>query len=337
MKNILLIAGGGGDEHEISLTSCAFIRSFLVNSSKYRPIQITIEKDKTWKHESGVACELNIEGQLLIFKDEERRGIDSIVNIDYVIPYMHGYPAETGHIQGMFSLMNLPYFGSNHETHSNCFNKITTKLWLEKLEIPVTPYVFLTDLEQYSKAEEFYTIYSQNGVFVKASSQGSSVGCYPVSNINDLKEACRKAFQFSESIIIEEKVKTRELEVSAFVFQNEIKISLPGEIITSDRFYSYEEKYSQESKTTTETIAKNLSPQIIEKIQDYAFKAFKFLKIKDLSRIDFFLTSDGRLFLNEINTLPGMTPISMFPKMLEATGISFEKYLIDRLDQNFTK
>jgi D-alanine-D-alanine ligase len=176
---------------------------------------------------------------------------------------------------------------------------------------------------------EFHQIHGE--VVVKASNQGSSVGCYMVPKGGDLKKAICDAFGLSPFVLIEKRLCPRELEVSAYEYDGKLQISYPGEIMTpSSTFYTYEEKYSSASESKTFVRAQNLTPEQVGTITDYATKLYQGLKIRHLSRIDFFL-ADGEVYLNEINTFPGSTSISMFPKMLEANGHSFVAYLRQHL------
>jgi len=168
------------------------------------------------------------------------------------------------------------------------------------------------------------------GVFVKAARQGSSVGCYKVTDIEQLQKALNDAFGYSDQVLVEQAVKPRELEVAAYQYQGELHISKPGEVIApEDAFYSYEEKYSASSHSKTEVEASNLTEQQLEIIRTSSEKVFTQMRLRHLSRIDFFLTPEGNIYLNEVNTFPGMTPISMFPKMLENNGHKFSEFLAD--------
>src|SRR5690606_29149083 len=144
--------------------------------------------------------------------------------------------------------------------------------------------------------------------FIKASNQGSSVGCYPVTKKEDLTSALTKAFQYSDFVVIERLVNVRELEISVFDYQGKTHVTTPCEIHCPDKFYSYEEKYSQTSNTKVELVA-NLPPAITEQIRELALKAYTGMKLRHGVRMDFFLEGDDRVLLNEINTYPGMTPI----------------------------
>ena len=169
-------------------------------------------------------------------------------------------------------------------------------------------------------------------VFVKAASQGSSVGCYKVTELAKLSDAIHDAFGYSAQVLVEKAVKPRELEVAVYQYGDELVATRPGEIcVPGDVFYSYDEKYSSGSGSTTRLGVTDLSAEQVETIRHLALKAFRQLKLKDLSRVDFFLTAEGEILLNEINTFPGMTPISMFPKMLQHHGHDFGQFLHQRI------
>ena len=327
-KNILLLFGGGGTEHEISIISSKYIEKTINEIGLYNVIKVEIGKDKIFRklnhdNSSSEIVELNSNKKLV--------GKQSI-DIHFVIPCIHGPPGETGEIQNYLELINLPYLGCTPEASMICFNKVSSKLWFSALNIPNTPFVFLSSNDDKKLALEFFN--KHHKVFVKAASQGSSVGCYQVNNITELDKAIDDAFKYSPYILVEKMLDARELEISAYEFNGEIITTLPGEIICPNKFYSFEEKYDQNSKTTTEVIAKNLPESVVSQMREYAFKAFKKLKLRHLSRIDFFYTKEGEIFLNEINSFPGMTPISMFPKMMENNGHSFKAYLSEIILNN---
>jgi D-alanine-D-alanine ligase len=318
-KEVLLICGGGSTEHEVSLMSAEFIYNQLIDWEDINLHYVVIEKDGNRRDRSGALCELRKNGQLVY--------TDKSIKLDFVIPSLHGYPGETGNIQSVFEMMNLPYLGCSPETSVICFNKVTTKLWFDNLGIPNTPFCYLTSLEtdQIQKADIFFK--QNSDVYIKASSQGSSVGCYHCNDSEKLHPLLKEAFNFSDYVLIEKTIKGRELEMSAYEFNGEIYVSHPGEIICPNEFYTYEEKYNPQSSTITTPNAKDVSEDIIKEMKRLALLAFKSLKLKHLSRIDFFLADDGLIYLNEINTFPGMTPISLFPLMMEKNGHSFKEWL----------
>lgn len=327
-KNILLLYGGGSTEHEISKVSSKFILKNLNTLEGIKTYPVELTKDNGYITSDGEDCHLSFTGELVFRATGER------VKIDYAIPCLHGFPGETGDIQSVFELSGIPYFGCDKEASQNCFNKVTSKLWFDSLQIPNTPSVFLSSssLDELEKARAFYREYGE--VFVKAASQGSSVGCYWVTDESNLEMSVIEAFNYSQHVLIEKALKARELEIAAYEYDGKVVITRPGEIVTPENeFYSYEEKYSNGSKSITHVEAQNLTETQINTMMKIAKKAFVGMKLRHLSRIDFFLTNDGEIYLNEINTFPGMTEISMFPKMLENFGHSFSKYLEQKIFQ----
>jgi D-alanine-D-alanine ligase len=208
-------------------------------------------------------------------------------------------------------------------------------MWATALGVANTPYVFLADTtkESIEKARGFQALHGD--VVVKASNQGSSVGCYLVEKGHDSLETINKAFSLSPFVLMEKRMKPRELEISVYEYDGKMQISYPGEIISPNSFYTYEEKYSSASQTSTVIKAENLTPDQVKTITDYGSRLYRGLKLRHLSRVDFFM-QDGTVYLNEINTFPGMTPISMFPKMMEANGHSFKAFLEQHI-QNLAK
>lgn len=317
--HVLLLCGGGSAEHEVSLVSANYIEEQLkqIDDIAYTRVEM---KEDGWFDQNGHMCQLNL--------DKTLQTGDKKTSINYVIPCVHGYPGETGDLQSFLDMAKLPYFGCGAEASTNCFNKITTKLWFDALNIPNTPYVFLSDNNEVAHAQAEAAFDKWGQVFIKAACQGSSVGCYKVTDKSELAETVNNAFTYSEQVLIEKAIKPRELEIAAYQYGEELVITKPGEILSpEDEFYTYEEKYSADSHSTTKVEADNLTDEQIEQIRDYARKAFVHMKLKDLSRIDFFLSEEGEILLNEINTFPGMTPISMFPKMLEHYGHQFKAFL----------
>ncbi|KHT65331.1 D-alanine--D-alanine ligase [Photobacterium gaetbulicola] len=317
--HVLLLCGGGSAEHEVSLVSANYIEQQLKQIDNITYTRVEMKSDGWFNHQ-GQLCHLNLDRTL-------QQGVDKSA-VDYVIPCVHGFPGETGDLQSFLDMAKLPYLGCGAEASTNCFNKITTKLWFDALGIPNTPYVFLSENtgEAHQKAADAFDNWGK--VFVKAASQGSSVGCYRVTEKEALEEAINAAFGYSDQVLIEKAIKPRELEISSYQYDGELIITKPGEVsCPDDQFYTYEEKYSADSHSTTVVEATNLTEEQIDAIRGYARKAFVHMKLKDLSRIDFFLSEDGEILLNEINTFPGMTPISMFPKMLEHHGHTFKGFL----------
>jgi len=319
LMHVVLLCGGGGAEHDVSLRSANFIEQQLTLLPGIDISRVEI-LPQYWQGSDGKHCRIGVDGQL--HSDAGARAID------FVIPCIHGYPGETGDIQSLLELAGLPYLGCRAEASSLCFNKISTKLWLTALGIPNTPYLFLTENNSQSLTLASSALEKWGKVFVKASSQGSSVGCYQAKTATELAQAIEKAFSYSEQVLIEKAVRPRELEIAVYQYGDELIATRPGEIcLPQDTFYSYDEKYSQASHTTTSLEPTGLTQAQIQQMQHYALKAFRQLNLRHLSRVDFFLTEEGEILLNEINTFPGMTSISMFPQMLAHHGHQFSQFL----------
>ncbi len=321
--NILLVYGGGSSEHEISILSAKFLKEKIQSIPNINLFCVEIEKDGNWTlrlNKNNHSVVFN-KSNVLLYNGQQKK-------IDFVIPYMHGYPTETGDFQSFLELQQVPYLGAGPEANTICFNKITTKLWLDVLDIPNVPFLTLPSMEKNDLNKALKFSEKHNDIFVKASNQGSSVGCYHVTETSQLKKAISDAFQYSSYVLLEKTITGRELEIAVYEYDGKIHTSSPGEILLPDnQFYSYKEKYSDTSNTKCSTKAQGISKATILKMQEYAKQAFKGLKLKHLCRVDFFLDSNETIYLNEINTFPGMTSISLFPKMIQANGHKIEDFL----------
>ena len=223
MKNmhVLLLCGGGGAEHEVSLRSANFLEQQLGLLPGVEVTRVEMFADR-WLSADGRECKLGLD-KLLSF--------DSVARpVDYVVPCIHGYPGETGDLQSFLELAGLPYLGCDAEASKICFNKISTKLWLSAIGIPNTPYLFLTEQGDEALAEARAALAKWGKVFIKAASQGSSVGCYSASNEAELVQGIKDAFGYSEQVLIEKAVKPRELEVAVYQYGDELVATYPGEI-----------------------------------------------------------------------------------------------------------
>ena len=303
MEKVLILCGGGGPEHEISLLSAQFLKDCLNSLKGPKGLEVLYGEVGT--------------GEILS---------PSLRDVDFVIPCFHGHPGETGDIPGLLDMLGIPYLGSGPEASRLCFNKISTKLWLSALGIPTTPYVFLKDEGEFPVVEQALAQWGE--AFLKASSQGSSMGCFPITKSEsreELKGKLHEAFKVSPYVLVEKFAKARELEVSCYSYEGMLLITPPGEIHVPGpssfySYYSYEEKYGKHSRTTTSVVAKDVDAGIVQAMHDYARRAFEGLKLRHLARVDFFLTDREEIFLSEINTFPGMASISLFPRMIEAQG-----------------
>lgn len=322
MQKLVLFNGGESHEHEITLITCDYLKKVLAELPSYIIYEVMISKTGQWTYK-GRPCQVTPQ-QTLQTEDGE-------VPIDGAIPFLHGYPAETGHLLALLELYKIPYLGPGHEAAVLSFNKMSTKYWLQSIPIPVCPAVVIDAWEEQMKAKHFFQQYGP--IFVKASNQGSSIGCYFVDEWEKMEKAVKQALELSPYVLLEKAIRGRELEVSVYEYQGKTHTSRPGEIIVPQGgHYSYEEKYGQSSETRTVVIAENLPPGTARDIQLYALQVFQLLKLSDLARVDFFYAESEGILFNEVNSFPGLTPISMFPQMLEQSGPSFSDFLQDRLE-----
>ncbi|MCX2831588.1 D-alanine--D-alanine ligase [Microbulbifer thermotolerans] len=321
MINTLLICGGGGSEHQVSLRTADFIERQLCELEEVALERVEMDGNGRLTDRHGQVRRLDQDRTL---RDENGGAWE----VHYVIPAIHGYPGETGDLQSLLDLFGIPYYGCGPEASKICFNKVTTKLWLSALGIDNTPYQYLSSREPEELAKASMALEEWGQVFVKASNQGSSVGCYKVSSTQELDRALEQAFALSPYVLVEKCLKVRELEVAVYPYEGKLVITPPGEVCApAGSFYSYEEKYSDASRAVTHVEAPGLSEAQVSWIHEAARRAFIGLQLKDLSRIDFFLTESGEIYLNEVNTFPGMTSISMFPKMMAHAGHDFRRYM----------
>ena len=321
--NVLLLCGGGSSEHDISLVSAQFFDNILSKIPRVKRYFLRMDGGGETQDEKGERRD--IKGYLA------SPGGD--VPLHYAIACIHGYPGESGHIQGLFDSIHLPYFGASVEACALCFNKISTKIWLNTIGIPNTPFLFV---EKADTDDTLFFLRKHKKIFIKPSSQGSSIGCHFVSQECEVDKALKEALALSPFALVEKAIEGRELEVAVFNYRGKNRVTLPGEILCSKKFYSYSEKYDPSSSARTKVPA-DLPAHLQRQIQHYALRAFEIMRIKDLARIDFFLSEEQDIYLNEINTMPGHTPISMFPMMLEHHGISYRSFLEERIYSGYRR
>ena len=336
-KKVCLLFGGKSSENEISvLTAKSIINN--IDKSKYDIFNVYIDKEGNWYNCEGVS-----ESNEIINKNEISDINNYIKNVDVCFPLLHGKYGEDGTIQGLFEMFNKKYVGCGVLASSLCMDKAYLKNILDKASINQTKYVYIRENrdEFIYVDEELNEIYSEltnicklienklkYPVFVKPSRSGSSIGINIANNIDELKNNIEIASSFDNRIIIEEGISGRELEC-AVLGNEELLASSIGEIIPDDKFYSYDDKYK--NKEPKIVIPASIDESISKEIKRLAKKAYKAASCEGLSRVDFFLEDKtNKIYLNEINTLPGFTNISMYPKLFEYDGISYSN-LIDRL------
>ncbi|HAE36723.1 MAG: D-alanine-D-alanine ligase [Candidatus Nomurabacteria bacterium GW2011_GWF2_35_66] len=338
---IALVFGGKSVEHEVSLQSVRNIIDAL-DKTKYEIVLVGINKDGSWSLKDRNNFLLNstnpklialnknstkskdIENSLAIISQEEKRG-----KIDVVFPVLHGPYGEDGTMQGFLKLAGIPFVGPSVLGSSIGFDKDITKRLLSEAGIPNTKFISFRNGDGIS----FLKVKKILGLpmIVKPANAGSSVGINKISNEKEFKKAIKEAFLFDSKIIIEKFIEgKREIECAVLGNENP-KASVCGEVITDSKhkFYSYEAKYIDEIGAKLE-IPANISKSLQRKIQDLAIKTFKVLELEGMARVDFFIDKKGKIFVNEVNTIPGFTNISMYPALWKASGLSYTK-LIDEL------
>jgi D-alanine-D-alanine ligase len=335
-----VLFGGRSGEHEVSLASAASVIRGL-DPDKYEAVPIGITKDGHWLVGQGAAKMLPevLKGgrRVMLAADPTEAALVPLdrgagaQRLDVIFPVMHGTFGEDGTIQGMLDLAGLPYVGAGVLGSAVGMDKDVSKRLCQEAGIPVVPWV---TVHRWLWEKDPTTVISEiekkfpYPVFVKPATLGSSVGMSKVHNAEELGPALTLACEFGMKILVERTVNAREIEVSV-LGNHEPKASVPGEIVPHREFYDYTAKYLEEG--TQLLIPADLTPAQVEKIQSLAVHAFRILELAGMARVDFFLErSGGNLYLNEVNTIPGFTSISMYPKMWEASGIPFRQ-LIDKL------
>jgi D-alanine-D-alanine ligase len=339
---VALLFGGKSAEHEISLVSARNIAKAM-DKQKYDLLAIAIDRHGRWHLDEGARLLYDETRTRIEFKEARtlaavrpgdsstpliRAGGSGFGAIDVVFPVLHGPFGEDGTIQGLLKLADLPFVGAGVLGSAVGMDKDVMKRLLRDASIPVPKFAVFQASEK--KAISFSRIKKMLGVpfFVKPANLGSSVGITRVNRPTEFRAAIDVAFRYDKKIIIEEAIRGREIECS--VLGNDSPIaSLPGEIIVQHEFYSYDAKYLDDQGATFEIPAR-LPNAIIKEIQRIAVRVFRVLCCEGMGRVDFFLRPNGEVLVNEINTIPGFTKISMYPKMWEASGVSYSR-LIDRL------
>jgi len=339
-----VIFGGRSAEHQVSLVSAASVINAL-DKNKYRVIPIGITPDGKWLSSSDAVKllrtgkRLDIQPEKILTPDPSHKGLVSFdrphhtgERLDVIFPVLHGSFGEDGTVQGLFELAGIPYVGAGVLGSSVGMDKVVTKQLCEREHIPVTPYFwFLKNDYRKQPAKIIANIEKKlrYPCFVKPANSGSSVGISKAHDKKELLSAIELALHYDRKILVERGIaNAREIEVS--VLGNDEPIaSVPGEIISSNEFYDYDAKYVDGKSTAI--IPARFPGTIVKKIQTLAIRTFKAINCSGMGRVDFLVTKrSNTIYLNEINTIPGFTSISMYPKLWEASGISYRE-LLDRL------
>lgn len=361
-KRIVVLYGGKADEHPISCISTAGVLKAM-DTERFEPIPVGITKSgqwivngedpRGWDLSGDALPEVKVTPESRPVLLDVSRGCDgflvggdtvgSLGHIDAVLPVLHGPYGEDGTIQGLLEMMNVPYVGCGVLASAACMDKHYTKVLLNAAGIATAPGITL-DARSFDASDGFASDAAaimaeveaaglRYPLFVKPSRAGSSFGVTKVEREGDAAELAAAVFEASHHdwrVLIEQGIDAREIECAVLCAKpgDEPKASWPGEIVLDrredggDQFYDFDSKYMDSSASHVEVPA-NLPEETLQRVRETAIKAFKAVDGMGLSRVDSFVTADGAIMINEINTMPGFTPISMYPKAWEATGLSY--------------
>lgn len=339
---LLVVFGGKSSEHSVSLVSASGVIENL-DTDIYKIIKVGITKEGKWllteaapaqikdgswefiKDNISVALSFhpNEKGLVLLYKD-----CYTALSVDVAFPVMHGANGEDGTIQGLFEIAAIPYVGPGVAASANSMDKAITKVIIDNAKIKQAKWLLIYSYddkeESINKIENNFTY----PVFIKPSSTGSSVGISKAKNRNELEKAIIEASKYNDKILIEEFINGQEIEVAVLGNRNPIA-SVCGEIAPARDFYDFEAKYNDDNSLLF--IPARIDEKTALAVREQAIKAYTSLDCIGLSRVDFFVTKDkNEIIFNEINTIPGFTSISMYPKLFEASGINY-KDLLNRL------
>lgn len=360
---VAVLFGGRSAEHEISLLSARFVVEAL-DRERFEPVLVGIDKEGRWllqeealllgaardprlarlnqaMPEVALAAHPGAAGEALLTTVSAGAGADRPAGVDVVFPVLHGPQGEDGCVQGLLELAGVPYVGSGVLGSSVGMDKDVMKRLLREAELPVLPYLTLRRaawergragwIEAAAALAEGGRLGAGAPIFVKPANLGSSVGIRRVTDAADIEAAIEHAFEFDLKVVIEQGLPgAREIECAVLGDEDPIA-STPGEIVVdhADGFYSYAAKYIDERGAVTK-IPADLTPAEVSSVQLLSLQVFRALEASGLARVDFLMSADRRLYVNEINTMPGFTAISMYPKLWEASGIP-PRELVQRL------
>ncbi|GGJ67184.1 D-alanine--D-alanine ligase [Virgibacillus salexigens] len=340
-KKVGIIFGGKSAEHEVSLQSAKNIVD-AIDRDQYEVVLIGIDKEGKWHLNDQSSYLLHAENPKLIQLNKSNDTVAVIPGerdnqfihastslqvdqLDAVFPIVHGTLGEDGSLQGMLRLANIPFVGSSVLGSSVCMDKDIAKRLLQAAGINVAKGMV------YSKAKKHQISYSDavdqlgTPIFIKPANQGSSVGVTKAATEEAFYKGIEEAFQYDHKVVVEENIIGREIEC-AVLGNTEPRASLLGEILPQTEFYSYESKYIDE-KGADLAIPADVSEETTKRVQEVAIRAFEALECEGLARVDFFITEDEAIYVNEVNTLPGFTKISMYPKLWEISGLPYKELI----------
>ncbi|MEO7904878.1 MAG: D-alanine--D-alanine ligase family protein [Candidatus Saccharimonadales bacterium] len=332
-KTVLLLCGGESSEHDVSISSARNVFA-AIDDTKFDVIIGFIDRHGKWWLVESIDGEVTTNDAVQLVPILGGRGFMTLpgnqtITPDVILPILHGKNGEDGSVQGLAQLLHIPIVGCDTTASAAGMDKVMTKDILSANGITVTP------SETYRRGEarpDFNQLSMNLGspLFIKPTRSGSSVGVSRVYSEDEFHQAIDVALEHSDVVLIERGISGRELEVAVLGNPPHHEASCAGEVVLGDDFYSYEEKYATTSSSRVDIPAQSLDESTIQRIKDIALRTYQVLGCSGLSRVDFFLTSDGTIYVNEINTMPGFTNISMYPKLWRHDGVTYSQ-LIERL------
>jgi D-alanine-D-alanine ligase len=325
---LVVLFGGQSAEHEVSCVT-AFHVLQAADPDRYLIDPIGITQEGGWLRGDGAAADgaLRVAGTSVDPFAAVQPAGDSLPVV--VLPLLHGTKGEDGTVQGLLELAGVPYVGSGVLGSALCMHKVKAKQVAEQVGLPQGAWLALRAGEAVGAHRRVAAAELTYPLFVKPANLGSSVGVSKVASGHELGDAISLAATYDEWIVVEEGIEGREIEVAVLGHNDAPRAAVPGEILASHEFYDYEDKYV--TGRSEQIIPADLSPAVAEEVRQLACTAFTAYDCDGMARVDFFYEDGGRgLLLNEVNTIPGFTPISMYPKMWEATGLPYRD-LVDEL------
>jgi D-alanine-D-alanine ligase len=335
-KKVAILYGGRSVEHGVSVNSARNIYD-NIDKERFEPLTIGITRSGQWFLTSGVTKDISQGKALGLILDAQSPGFILVssgdrIKADIVFPVLHGTDGEDGSIQGMLKAMDIPLVGTGVLGSALSMNKIIAKRLLKASGLPVTNFVSFHYTEK--DKIDYKAIKKALGTpfMVKSASLGSSVGVSKVKSEAAFEKALEDSFRYDDSVLMEEFISGREVEC-AIMGNDPVEASYPGEIVISSKydFYTFDAKYVDPEAVRIDVPAK-IDAKIAEKIRETCLAAYKTLACEDFARVDLFVTEDGKIYINEINTIPGFTNSSMFPMMWNERGIGFTELITRLLD-----
>jgi len=346
VKHLVLLCGGQSSEHEVSLVSAGYVLK-AIDPKEFRVTVVVVQRSGCMNRVAsddllGIEkfAAQSLTGPAVKF---ERSGgdvflIDGIGMdlVDVVFPVLHGTLGEDGAPQGMLEFLGVPYVGAEVLSSALCMDKEVSKKLLLYHDIPVVPFIAVYEWDdEIPPYQETLLRLGADGLFIKPATQGSSIGIGKVSTEKQFNSAVSEAFRYSEKILIEKAICGQEIEC-AVLGNRRPRASCLGAIVPNHDFYSYEAKYLDPYGAEF-AIPAQIPDVIASKIQDIAIKSFSVLQCVGMARVDFFLTNEHEIYVNELNTIPGFTEISMYSKLWKESGLSYPGLIKELIDLSYDR